>query len=338
MVQAARGDWTDALNSAVEWRNRSLENPKPADVQIADARLHLNDASGALKQLEPWLAGAKAAPAQNAPLLRIEAISLTHAGRNAEAQSLLQPLLSQDVSWRAVWLQLAVNATKSADEAADWIHQVESVSPDTDAINIAFAWSGVGERFKDAGAYSKATALLEKIIAAPNAPADAYLVLGSLRQQAGKMDDAIKLFRSALAVAPASHAAKNNLAYLLLLSNGDLKEAASLSEQAVTADPNNSAYHDTLARIKAKGGDWAGALDSFQTAVRADSGNIEAMIGLADSQIHNNRRDKAGLTLQQIDTMLQANPTIDANAKAQLDAVREAMKTPADGSKVSITK
>ncbi|HSV13171.1 MAG TPA: tetratricopeptide repeat protein, partial [Tepidisphaeraceae bacterium] len=123
---------------------------------------------------------------------------------------------------------------------------------------------------------------------------------------------------------------RNNLAYTVLRRGGDLKEAKALAERAVADAPSNSAYQDTLARIYARLGDLPAALTTFQNAVRDDAGNVEALIGLADTQTRTGNRDEAASTLERVETILHSNPMLPDAVRQQLDEVRTSLKKPAE--------
>jgi tetratricopeptide (TPR) repeat protein len=130
--------------------------------------------------------------------------------------------------------------------------------------------------------------------------------------------------------------ARNNLAYTLLRRGGDLQEAKSLAERAVAELPNSSAYQDTLARIYARMGNLDLALTMFQNAVRADAGNVEALIGLADAQTRSGSREKAVSTMERVETILHGNPTLPDAVRQQLDDVRTSLKKPAESTSADV--
>jgi tetratricopeptide (TPR) repeat protein len=334
-IAAAAGRWDRALTAAIEWRNRRLDHPQPADERIAEAKLHLNDPAGAIKQLEPYLDRAKAAPDAMPQIINLYARALAQQNNVTDAQALLSPLLKQSPQWRATWLDIGTTTAKDPAAAAAWIDRATPlIDPTTTAeqFRLASAWYNVGQRFGDNASLTKARDLLKPLIDGPTAIPTAQLLYGSIAQLLGDLPSAESAYRAAMKAAGAADLPmlRNNLAYTILLRDGDLGEARQLAESAVAAAPTRSAYQDTLARIYARLGDLQSALTAFQNAVRADATNLEALIGLADTQARTGQRDKAENTLQRVDTLLRSNPPLADPVRRQLDDLRASMKKPAE--------
>ena len=75
----------------------------------------------------------------------------------------------------------------------------------------------------------------------------AHFSLGSVLERQKKFDEAEKAFRSALALAPDSAITLNYLGYMNADRNVRVDEALSFIEKALTADPKNGSYLDSLA-------------------------------------------------------------------------------------------
>ena len=120
---------------------------------------------------------------------------------------------------------------------------------------------------------------------------------------------------------------RNNLAYLLLIrgDKASLAEARQLAEQAVSADPDNSTFYDTLARLCAQGGDRDQAIRLFRTALEKDPENLEPMIGLADLLTRGGTRQEAaearGLVVR-INQQLEKGQSVSGPLKEQLKTIR----------------
>jgi tetratricopeptide (TPR) repeat protein len=334
-IAAAAGRWDRALTAAYEWRNRTLDHPQAADERIAEAKLHLNDPDGAIKQLEPHLDRAKAAPDAMPQIINLYARALAQRGNASDAQALLEPLIKQSPAWRATWLDIGTTTAKDPATATAWIDRAASLidtKTTAEQFRLASAWYNVGQRFVDNASLTKARDLLKPLIDGPAAIPTAQLLYGSIAQLLGDLPGAESAYRAAMKTAGAADLPmlRNNLAYTILLRDGDLGEARQLAESAVAAAPTRSAYQDTLARIYARLGDLQSALTAFQNAVRADATNLEALIGLADAQARTGQRDKAENTLQRVDTLLRSNPPLADPVRRQLDDLRASMKKPAE--------
>lgn len=329
IIAASTGHWARELAAATEWRNRSPEQPLPADLEIARAKLHLNDPAGAIQQLSPYINPAQADP--NPDVIRLYAQSLVQSDRVADAQALLDPLVKKSPRWRAIWLEIGVSTAKDPVSARQWIDHVVPLVPNSSAIDqlaLATAWYNTGQRFNDIACFIKARDCLVPLSRRLDASAQVWCMLGSVQQALNDLPAAEIAYRKSLELDPRLSTARNNLADALLIGGGDLNEAKALVEQAVTDSPDNSAFNDTLARIQARTGDWNAALTNFQNAVRADPTNTEALIGLADIQTRAGQRDQAGITLSQVDSLLRNHPPVSEPVRQELEQVRASLKKP----------
>ncbi len=68
-VNAAAGNWNDAMIAGRDWRQRVTENPRPADQFIAIADLANEQPLDAIDRLSPYIDDAKAHPDDNQMLL-----------------------------------------------------------------------------------------------------------------------------------------------------------------------------------------------------------------------------------------------------------------------------
>jgi predicted Zn-dependent protease len=349
VIAAAAGRWDRALTAANEWRNRSLDRPLPADLRIAEFKLHLNDPTGAIQQLTPYLDRARQSPDTMPDVFSLYSRAMAQQGDVPAAQAALAPLLSQSSAWRRVWLEIGTSTAPDTATAANWIDRVApamDLKLPAEQLRLALAWYNVAKRLNDDAALTKARDLLKPLADGPAAIAGAQLLYGSVAQLLNDLPTAESAYRAALPKADASDLPmlRNNLAYTILLRDGDLTEARKLAESAIADAPANSAYQDTLARIYARQGDTAAAVSAFESAIRADATNLEALIGLADTQAKSGQRSNAELTLARIDTLLRGHRDNSSNAalpepvRRQLDDVRAALKKPATDSPSAAAK
>ncbi|MCL0040606.1 tetratricopeptide repeat protein [Thermodesulfovibrionales bacterium] len=78
----------------------------------------------------------------------------------------------------------------------------------------------------------------------------AYLYLGNVHKQMGKMYEAKRYYRKAINTGTDIADAYNNLAWLHYKGQENLEEAESLALRALEIDPSNKSYLNTLTRIK----------------------------------------------------------------------------------------
>lgn len=107
---------------------------------------------------------------------------------------------------------------------------------------------------------------------------DLYLFGGGLCEDLGKADLAIEYGRKAVALAPDDPAACNFLGYVLADHHRSLDEAEELILRAVTAEPENDAYLDSLAWVYYRQKRFDEAHDAMNRTVRAGMQNLDGVI------------------------------------------------------------
>jgi tetratricopeptide (TPR) repeat protein len=94
--------------------------------------------------------------------------------------------------------------------------------------------------------YQESIPILEKLVAAHPDQVIPGFLLGSAYERTGRRDRAIEEFRRILKIQPDFHAALNYLGYTFADQGVNLEEALKLVSRAVTLDPDNGAYVDSL--------------------------------------------------------------------------------------------
>jgi len=323
--------WKQMESAAQQWRSRSLDRPAEADVAVAEAQLAQGNAAGAAAQLAPHAGRASANPDSNSALLITYARALAAAGRENDARALLEPLLAASPRWRNAWMAIAGNDVKDPAAATVWLeHVAPRVMADGPAERVALAraWFGVGGRFAQPVAHEAARKILAPIAEQPDASADVLNLFASILQATGDVAGAETNYRKVLATRPDEPTGLNNLAYLLMMSDGAggqaarVNEAVSLAVKAVALAPNEASFYDTLARARFKAADRDGALKAFERALELEPDLVDAMIGKATT--HTAMGDAAGARamLQRIDQTLARKPSLSAELKRELELAR----------------
>jgi tetratricopeptide (TPR) repeat protein len=119
----------------------------------------------------------------------------------------------------------------------------------------------------------------------PDSPARpfAMLELGDLNYRAGQKADARAIYREVVALRPDQPEALNNLAWMLgMPSEGggqpdQLDEALGYAQRAVSLQPGNANFHDTLGNILLISGDQLGARAAFDQVLSLTSSNEPAL-------------------------------------------------------------
>jgi tetratricopeptide (TPR) repeat protein len=322
--------WREMRLAADKWRQRTLDRPVDADVALAEASLALGDTKDASDRLAPYTELAIAQPLQRPTLTAAVAKLMVATGKVTEAKFLLQPLLSQGVSWRRLWLSLAAGTITPAETASEWIRIGAAAVPDDapdETVTVAQAWQQMGTRLKNADAINSARDLLKETTADEKAPLAAILLLASIDADAGDLSSAEQLYRRALKLQADAPEVMNNLAYTILQTGGDLNEAKDLAKRAIALMPNLAALHDTLARICEKQSDRDSARKEFEEALRLDPTNLDARIGLSRTLSLAGQKDKAAIELQRIDSQLKGTPPNSESTRKELQSLRERLSS-----------
>jgi tetratricopeptide (TPR) repeat protein len=152
-------------------------------------------------------------------------------------------------------------------------------------------------------------------------PADfeAHYNLAAMLQAAGKIDDAMREYESALRLRPEDAAANNAMAAALLASGQSGKAVAYLS-QALKTRPDYFPAHYNLGNALAAQDDFAGAAEQFRLALQLqpDDADAEANLGSAFAEMGNFSEAKT-----HFQHALQLNPN-HALAKENLEELKRA--------------
>jgi len=101
----------------------------------------------------------------------------------------------------------------------------------------------------------------------------AFFSLGAVLERQGKYDEAEKAFRRALSISPDSAITLNYLGYMNADRNVKVEEALSLIEKALTEDPENGSYLDSLAWALHRLGRHAEAATAIRKAMATQDKN-----------------------------------------------------------------
>jgi len=106
-----------------------------------------------------------------------------------------------------------------------------------------------------------------KVIIEKRPAAQAWTMIGIIEESRGNTADAEKAYRTALEIAPETPIAANNLAFLIVSSQGNLDEALQLATMAVAKSPNVPGFYDTLGWVYLEKGHTLPAVEQLKKAV-----------------------------------------------------------------------
>jgi len=149
-----------------------------------------------------------------------------------------------------------------------------------------------------------------------------YLLLGSLYEKKGDLNQARTAYQRSLDLKPDDPVASSNLAYLLLETNSNPDLALHLAQTARREAPESSNFADTLGWAFYQKGVYDSAINMFQEAIRLSQKHNEPEnatyhyhLGLAYE-----KAAKPGLAKQHLERVLKINPNYSdaADVKKQL--------------------
>ena len=103
-----------------------------------------------------------------------------------------------------------------------------------------------------------------------------HSTLGDVRQDLDRWEDAVESYEHALRLDRNNHNAMNNYAYFLSVRGEQLDYAKELAEQAISHEPENAAYLDTMGWIYYKLGEYEQAREYIQRSI--DTGDASAEV------------------------------------------------------------
>lgn len=129
--------------------------------------------------------------------------------------------------------------------------------------------------YMEQGNYPRAMQHLEKALENDPDNAELHYSLGQLNYQMGNLEEAAHYFSQCLEIDSTNAAAMNNLAWAYTQLEIELDEALELSRRAVTKEPDNPVYLDTLAEVYYQKKEYYRALTFLRKAVEQDPPDLE---------------------------------------------------------------
>jgi len=325
---AAAGRWAEALSVASEWRRRSAAQPVGADLIIAEAQIQLGQPDSAVARLRPHLGEAMKDPEANVHLIIRYTRAMILTGQIDRAAALWAPLLKKSSDWRQGWMRLGVLALPDAPTAANWLKRVSPLVPEAaleEKVALAQAWRMVDERFGQTQNTKQARGILRDVTTRTDPPAEAFQLLAMLDEDAGHYAAAEDGYRKALERDPNKALSVNNLSMILVRRSGDLDEALQLANRAVKLMPGMATYHDTLAQVQAKRGEYDAAIQSIARAIKLQRNNLEWPVRLVHLLIKASRIKDAREVLTRIDQAVGDPTRLPDELKESLAEARKAV-------------
>jgi len=183
-----------------------------------------------------------------------------------------------DDAWRQRMQLLFSN--QRHDEVIELSQEVNERIPDDAYIQFF-----VGVAYMLSDQHGKARKWLENATLAPaqrNFRSIVYSTLGDVLTELDNWEDAVAAYETALRLDAANHNAMNNYAYYLSLRMERLDYAMELSLKAISYEPDNAAYLDTVGWVYFKMGDYESARKYIQASIDTGDASAEVYEHLGD--------------------------------------------------------
>jgi Tfp pilus assembly protein PilF len=136
---------------------------------------------------------------------------------------------------------------------------------------------------------------------------------------------AVDSYRHVLQIESNQPIAQNNLAMLMCKHGNDLAEAERLAGAASAniGHPSRPSFLDTLSTVRAKLGDFDGAVKALNAAVQLEPANLKWRVNLVQLLVDSQRFTQARENLDEIDKLTRASGNGDEGTVSKLDAAMQ---------------
>lgn len=197
----------------------------------------------------------------------------------AKARPRFEKALTQRREYSLVWVLAGVNLAQMDSLAAAEKHFLAAVDlfPEDAEINyyLGFVSNRLGKR-------SSARYYLEKAYQLDSSSTQTMLALAALYDEETTGEEALRLYEALYKANPESPIVLNNYAYHLAVRKERLAEAKIMAEKALSLEPENGAYWDTLGWILYQSGAYAEARAKIEKSLDLSPDSAEVWEHLGD--------------------------------------------------------
>jgi tetratricopeptide (TPR) repeat protein len=311
LVQLARGHQEEAesaFKKAVEL------SPQSVETRLALGNFYWS--VGRPKDTEAAFLSALQLQPENGPANRAMAALTIATGRSREAEPYLRRLADSSSDPTAVFA--LAEYYLAAGRAKDAVARLEAMSP---ALKET---PGAGQRlaraYAAAGDMSKASSLVDQVLARDAKAVDAQLLKGELLLREGKRDESLAVMRAAATANPSSAEAQFALGRIYA-ARGDAVAAEAAFKQVLSINPRASAAQVELARLQLAAGRIQDSVRTAEEATKEQPGNLIARLALLRSLIASKDFARAE---REVTTLLREQPNLaDVHVLAGLLAIQK---------------
>jgi len=211
-------------------------------------------------------------------------------GKNTEALESLLKAKSIDFEKFQVWYYLGIvqlNLGRN-EEALESLSEAKSLNPREFQVwyYLSFAQQNLGKYEEALVSLNEALSIEPGNTIVLNAKADLLYTME-------KWDEAEEAYKKVLELDPDNHLAMNNYGYMLVETDGDLQKALRLGEKALSHEPDNRYYLDTVGWVYYKLGDYEKALEYILKASRDSEASATVFDHLGDIYYKLNKNEEA---------------------------------------------
>ncbi len=261
-------DW-DAIIALYRPLLEADSTNRAARIMSAEASYYLEQYDQARRFLRPLIQGADADPGLMELMGRIE-LEDKHP---AAAASYFRRILQQTNDDRVAWMFLAFSLTDmdSVQQAQEVFEQALKHFPDD--VNL---WAFYGNNLQEQEMYEPAIAAFRKTLELDSTNRTALAGLPVIYETLKMYTQCDSVYELAVKRLPDNALILNNFSYSLSERNIRLQEALKMAQKAISIQPDNSAYLDTIGWIYYKLGQYQKAAQFIQKAV--DIGEVSAVV------------------------------------------------------------
>lgn len=170
------------------------------------------------------------------------------------------------------------------------------------------------------GAPTEAVTLLEQAVQNDPGNAVAWAMLGSARSRTSELPKAIEAYRRAIAINPQQPAVLNNIAYLIVLSRGNLDEAVTFANAALQQSADQPEFADTLGMVYLAKGQHSAAREIFHRLSQKVPANAVYQLHLGQALIAEGNIPMAVNTLR-----IARERATDDSLRREIDATQSGL-------------
>ncbi|MBI1369769.1 MAG: tetratricopeptide repeat protein [Planctomycetes bacterium] len=263
---------------------------------------------------------------ETTPMLLLEAVSEKLGKLDQYYPRMEAFLMRQDESFdRAIKLYSLYARWKKDDKAAHWLEEAVRLKPEQ-AVELRMALAVV---YRQADQPEKALEQLDLALASkPAKPADVLYEKAMVYHTMEKPDKAEQVLLEALKIDPDHAPSNNDLGYFYADDNRNLPQALSMTTKAVTADPENGAYLDSLGWVFYKMGRFDESRRRLEEARTKPEGNDPVILDHLGDALW--RLDVKGRATDIWKQALEQANAMDVDRRPDLAKIRSGLQAKID--------